>query len=197
MTTSFSQVTFEMLRKDFQIKTIEESFLPTITPVSPPAWLQHLLQLSDTTKTFLKSEKAISEAVIAPVLFAVRERFQDKIGLFSGEPLVTEKLAGICDFIISADPKSFIPETPIIVLVEAKKHDILAGIPQCVAEMYAAQQLNTDQQPVFGCVTTGLQWAFLKLENNLAVTDPNVLTIKELDGILGTLSWFIQTRLAV
>ncbi|MCU0340938.1 MAG: hypothetical protein MUE30_13725 [Spirosomaceae bacterium] len=196
MTTSFSQVTFELLRKEFQIKTIEDSFLPAITPVAAPDWLRHLLQLSDPTKTFLKSEKAISEAVIAPILFAVRERFHDKIGLFSGEPLVTEQLSGICDFIISTDPKSFIPETPIIVLVEAKKHDILAGIPQCVAEMYAAQQLNTDQKPVLGCVTTGLQWAFLKLENNLAITDSNILSIKELENILGVFHWFIQYRLA-
>ena len=32
---------------------------------------------------------------------AVEEKYRDKITIFSGEPLITEDLSGICDFLIT------------------------------------------------------------------------------------------------
>lgn len=67
--------------------------------------------------------------LIAPVLSAVKAYNADRIALFSGEALSAGDLSGVCDFIISANPKAFLPESSITVLVEAKKQDLYGGIP--------------------------------------------------------------------
>ena len=53
-------------------------------------------------------------------------------------------------------------------MVEAKKHDIEAGLAQCIAQMVAARDYNDREGSpigvVHGCVTTGDDWQFLRLE---------------------------------
>ncbi len=78
------------------------------------------------------------------------------------------------------------------ILVEAKKNDLLSGIPQCVAEMYAAQILNKNNDAVYGCVSTGLEWIFMKLENKVAITHLDVYTISEVGKILGIFGWIVN-----
>ncbi len=55
-------------------------------------------------------------------------------------------------------------------LVEAKNENMIAGIPQAIAEMIAARRFNeaagTPIDPIYGVVTTGLLWRFLKLEGD-------------------------------
>ena len=57
-------------------------------------------------------------------------------------------------------------ETPVRVVVEAKKENINAGIPQCFAELIAAQIFNVNAAPpvetLYGVVTTGTEWQFLR-----------------------------------
>ena len=115
---------------------------------------------------------------------------QNKITVFSGEPLATAELSGICDFLITKG-KLLEPKSGYLVLVEAKKQDLLSGIPQCVAEMYAAQQLNGNNDTVYGCVSTGLEWIFLKLEYKTAFADPTIFSITEIPKILGVFGWII------
>lgn len=143
-----------------------------------------------------KSEKAVSEMLIAPVLSVVKENNADKIALFSGESLTMPgELSGICDFIIAANPKAFLPEPPIIVLVEAKRQDLYSGIPQCVSEMLAAQSINEragiPYKSVYGYVTTGNEWLFMQLTGNRAITDLTVLYYPQLDRVLGVFQWII------
>jgi len=60
------------------------------------------------------------------------------------------------------------------VLVEAKAEDILGGVPQCLAEMVAAQRFNQAAGilgVVFGAVTRGILWRFLRLDGSLAQVD--------------------------
>lgn len=189
---SFSQVTRIELLKEFGISIVGESFLPDIEPISIPYWLEHIIERGKGKLTTMRTEKSISEALIAPVLIAVQEIFQDKITVFSGEPLVTEELSGVCDFLITKDPIAFDPQGGYFILVEAKKNDLLSGIPQCVAEMYAARILNNNDDIVYGCVSTGLEWIFMKLEGNTATTHPNVFTISEVDKILGVFGWMVK-----
>ena len=52
-------------------------------------------------------------------------------------------------------------------VVEAKKGDIESGFPQCIAQMIAAEMFNlkdgTVLSAIYGAVTTGDVWRFLKL----------------------------------
>ena len=75
---------------------------------------------------------------------------------------------GYCDYLIARSPKLYYLEGPLVAVVEAKREDISAGLGQCVAEMVAIQLFNekegTPMPVVYGCVTSGNLWRFLKLK---------------------------------
>lgn len=91
------------------------------------------------------TEKARSELIISPVLLQLRKLENKKISLFSGIDFNVDEekgLKGACDFIISLSDQQLFLDAPVIALVEAKKENIIQGIPQCIAEMKAAQIFN-------------------------------------------------------
>jgi hypothetical protein len=81
---------------------------------------------------------------------------------------------------------------PVVTLVEAKNENIKSGLGQCIAEMVAAQRFNQQQETpidaIYGAVTTGMIWKFLKLVNQTAFIDLDDYFIKEVDKVLGILS---------
>jgi hypothetical protein len=76
-------------------------------------------------------------------------------------------LNGICDFLLTRSTNELIIEAPAIILIEANKGELNAGWGQCAAEMVAAQKFNRaggqEIPTIYGSVTTGTQWQFLKL----------------------------------
>ena len=62
---------------------------------------------------------------------------------------------------------------------------------QCVAEMYAAQLFNAkedrDRPCIYGAVTTGDAWRFVKFEKNVAYIDHNSYYISSIEKIIGIL----------
>jgi ABC-type uncharacterized transport system substrate-binding protein len=67
---------------------------------------------------------------------------------------------------------------------------------QCVAEMVAAQsynQLKNRSIPViYGCVTSGTLWQFLKLEDGNVTIDPTNYLVTPVQKILGILKWILS-----
>ena len=197
MMFTYSQISIQDLRDKFGIIIETEPFLPIVTQIAVPDWLQTYLNINQLSPALAKSEKAVSEMLITPILSAIKDRNQGRISLFSGEPFSDGELTGICDFIFAANPKAYLPEPPIMILVEAKKQDIYGGIPQCVAEMLVAQHINQKagvaSELIFGCVTTGTEWLFLQLKGNRAITDPTILYFTDLPKILGVFQYMINT----
>ena len=76
-------------------------------------------------------------------------------------------------------------------MVEAKNDNIKSGLPQCIAEMVAARIFNEREQSavdtIFGVVTTGTMWSFLKLEDKSVLIDINEYPIENADRIFGIL----------
>jgi len=68
---------------------------------------------------------------------------------------------------------------------------MVAGIGQCLAEMVAARVFNEEnQEPVeviYGAVTTGNTWKFLRLAGDEAQVDRPEYHIKEVGRIVGIL----------
>lgn len=133
--------------------------------------------------------------IIAPILIDLRKQFQEEINLFSGVDFTVDNergLNGICDFIISHSPEVLIITAPVILVVEAKKENINAGLGQCIAEMVAAQIFNERQNQnivsIYGAVTTGTNWRFLKLENQVVSIDLTEYYLRDINKILGILS---------
>jgi hypothetical protein len=80
---------------------------------------------------------------------------------------------------------------PIAAVVEAKKNDVEAGLGQCIAQMVAAKEFNEIEQrggtPLFGCVTTGESWQFLRLAGHAVELDHRRFYLDNVAGILAAL----------
>jgi hypothetical protein len=140
------------------------------------------------------TEKARSEMIIAPILLEMKRRLNHQISLFSGTDFnvdFEQGLNGTCDFIISLSPEQLFISAPVITLVEAKNDNIKSGLGQCVAEMIAAQLFNEREgnniKSIYGVVTTGELWKFLKLEGKLVSIDLSNYPVGNANKILGIL----------
>ncbi len=181
----------------FGLTTIEDvQFLPHAVPVEPSEILAAILKENLPLATASGSEKARSELIISPVLVEVRRQLDRKIGLFSGEDFTVDveaKLSGRCDFLISRSSEQLEIEAPVVVLIEAKQADLKLGLGQCIAEMVAAQRFNQSKEKplpvIYGCVSSGILWRFLKLEGTVVTIDLTDYAITPIDRILGYLMW--------
>ena len=146
-----------------------------------------------------RSEKAKSELLISPVLLEVRKLVHNSIELFSGEEFSVDReqgLNGFCDFLLSKSTTPYIIEAPVVMLVEAKRGELDLGLGQCIAEMVAAQLFNTSKgrtiPVIYGSVTSGRLWQFLKLEGKNVIIDANEYQVTPVERILGILKWMIE-----
>lgn len=193
---AYSQITLEDLKSQLGITVTGGGFIESVTAIPVPDWLSTILSLGQGVSRY-KSERAISEEIISPVLLSVKERNIDRIALFSGVPLKSGDLYGSCDYIITGNPNDYLPEAPLIIVIEAKRQDLDTGIPQCAAEMVAARQINKEAKltydTVFGCVTTGDTWIFMKLASDTKILiDQRRFYLTELETILGVFQWMID-----
>ena len=110
--------------------------------------------------------------------------------------MLFRSLKGRCDFLLSTQFDSPIIEAPIFSVVEAKRDDFENGIPQCAAEMYASKIYNErENHPldfIYGTVTIGNSWLFLKLEGSTVYQDIREYGINELPKLLGVLQTIID-----
>jgi hypothetical protein len=111
-----------------------------------------------------------------------------------------EGLSGTPDFVLSAGALSKV--LPIVAIVDARKDDVDAGLPQCAAEVYAAYLLHkgVSRAPrrVYGCVTTGTDWKFLYFDRDAAeiVVDRSIYFLNDLPCLLGVFRGIIDVSLA-
>jgi len=192
---AYNKFTINQIRKQFDIQVTEASSLfPSITPVAPNETLRDLLTRYIPLAEAIGTEKAKSEFIVAPILAELRELRHQQISLFSGLEFNVDEaqgLTGRCDYIISQSPLQFSLTAPILVMVEAKNDNINEGLGQCMAEMIAAQRFNqregNEAKTIYGCVTTGSVWRFLKLEEKQIWIDDKQYFIESLETILGIL----------
>ncbi|MFK0733267.1 MAG: hypothetical protein ACFKPT_05930 [Gloeotrichia echinulata GP01] len=187
------------VKEAFGLKTQEGGrFIPTIeqieASVTLKAYLEESLPLASSA-----SEKARSEGIIYPILLEVRRILHRQISLFSGEDFTVDEavgLNGMCDFLLSRSPEVLEIEAPVMVIVEAKKADLRTGFGQCIAEMVAAQRFNAAKNrpvsTVYGSITSGTQWRFLKLEGDIVTIDLLDYPLPPVEEILGMLVWMLQ-----
>jgi hypothetical protein len=192
--------TIEQVKQAFGLTIVENvRFFPSIDPIVPSDTLITFLQESLPLATATGSEKARSELIISPILLEVRKILQRKISLFSGEEFSVDPSAGlngICDFLISRSPELLEIEPPVVVIVEASTADLKTGIGQCIAEMVAAEKFNEQKgnqiSAIYGCISSGTQWRFLKLEGQTVIIDLNDYPLFPVEQILAFLVWMVE-----
>jgi hypothetical protein len=185
----------------FDLYLIESAFCESLPPVSPKPEFLNIFEQYLPLAQKAKSEKAKSELLVSPILVELLRLADNQIQLFSGEEFNVDRergLNGFCDFLLSRSTISSIIQAPIVMLVEAKKGELDVGLGQCAAEMVAAQIFNTNESKlipvIYGCVTSGKLWQFLKLENKHLTIDLNEYPVKPVERILGILKWMVSSN---
>ena len=192
---AYSNFTLGQVRKAFELETVRKwGIFADIEPVEPSALLTAVLERNMPFALAIGTEKAKSELIIADVLVELCVHFDNRVSLFSGIDFnvdASKELTGVCDFLVSLSPEAFELEAPVIALVEAKNSDVKLGVAQCAAEMVAAQRFNAEQgnciPRVYGAITSGTDWLFLKLEGKTLHIDMRIYTLERCDRILGIL----------
>jgi len=193
---AYSDFSLNQVKKVFDLTEKPIHLFNDLGEIEASHWLKETLEISLKLALSSSSEKARSEFIIAPILLEIEKRNQENFSIFSGERLDVDEekgLKGECDFILSKGPISSTIQAPIFSLVEAKKNDIKEGLGQCLAQMLGAKQFNqnegNDIEIIYGCVTTGEDWQFLKLEENVIFMDIRRYYISELSNII----WIFQS----
>jgi hypothetical protein len=198
-----------MAYSDFTIKEVKEVFSLTIVEDRELFADVEAVRLDDSVMKKLyeyvplalavNTEKARSEFIIAYLLLELRSSLNNQFSLFSGIDFDVDKekrLNGFCDFIISLSTEQFFLTSPVIAVVEAKNENIIVGIGQCLAEMVAAgifnERENNAVKSIYGVVTTGSVWKFLKLNGSEAFIDRKEYHIEQPGKIMGILTEMIK-----
>ena len=192
---SYNKFTISQLKAQFGLQVTEQSGLFTAAPpVAVSDWLREALLRQRALALRGNSEKARSEYIIAPIMGEVYLQMRERANLFSGTEFNVDRkrgLNGFCDFLFCLMPFSIEIEAPIVSIVEAKKEDIQKGIPQCLAELVAAQIVNERAgRPIdtlYGGVTNGDVWKFLCLQGKVAAVDSDLYYLDNLEKIVGIL----------
>jgi hypothetical protein len=208
---AYDDFTLERVENELGVTVVTiGNLFGSIEAVAPSEWLVQTLERLMPLALRVNSEKARSEFIIAPVLGEVQYQVRSSISLFSGKEFnvdASKGLTGRCDFLMSRKPNSYTISAPVVTvaygrsetLVEAKNEDMVSGLGQCIAEMVASQMFNLKAGKVipviFGVVTTGSSWQFLKLEGETASIDSTEHYIDRVDVILGILMECIRSTL--
>ena len=153
---AYSDWTLETVKKAFHLEEVNTAgIFSDIEPVAPSAHLTTTLERNVPLAFAMGTEKAKSELIVSAVLVELWEHCNRSISFFSGIDFNVDAengLTGVCDFLVSLSPAQFHLEAPAIILVEAKRDNLTAGLGQCVAEMVAAQRFNAEQGNDIPCV---------------------------------------------
>lgn len=193
---AYSDFTLTQLQQRFGLRLDGTTDLfADVAELDLPPELATTLQRYMPVARDLSTEKARSELLVMPFLMELKLQHYDKLSVFSGIDFTVDAEVGLngrCDFIISRSAEQLELQSPACVLVEAKKEDIVAGVPQCLAEMIAAQRFNQradrDVPIVYGAVTTGFQWRFLSLQGTQARIDAAEYAIQLPRRLFGVLT---------
>ena len=195
---AYSDFSLDRAITDFQLETCKATLFVESKSVSPSDWLVQSLDRGRSSALPAGNEKARSEFLVAPILLELKEYYAERLEIYSGRNLDVEAkrgLSGECDFLLGRGPGFWGVRSPLLAVVEAKRNDIDIGLGQCVAQMVGIQSFNESQakensetvEAIFGCVTTGEIWQFLRLQDKTLTMDRDRFYIDRLDRILGCL----------
>jgi hypothetical protein len=193
-----------MAYSDFDLKTVVRTFdlaedrdadlFASVEPMELNAYLVAWLAEFGPVALGVNSEKARSEYIVIPILAEAKRRAGPPVNVLPGVAFDVDRasgLTGFCDFLIARSAEFYYVQAPIVAVVEAKKEDLISGLGQCAAAMVAIRLFNEREgstiPAVFGCVTSGSNWRFLKLEGQVLSIDRPEYYLRDVAKILGIL----------
>lgn len=194
-TMSYSDFSVEDVKQRFKLSFEEgQDLFASVPAVEVSSLLRETLADNLSLAFALSTEKARSELIVAPVLLEVRRQVDRQMSLFSGVDFnvaADQGLRGVCDFLLSRSREQLFIEAPVVAIVEAKNEDLKPGIGQCVAQMMAARLFNQRKDrefpSLYGAVTSGTNWRFLRLADDSTYVDLSEYHISHVGQIVAIL----------
>lgn len=197
---AFRDFTFPQVQERLGLRVEDADLFSAVPPFAVREEIAAFVQDGVVLALANSTEKAKSEFIIAPVLLELRRSLGPKFVLFSGvewEVDVERGLNGYCDFILGRGPSQHILQAPYVAIVEAKNDLIRTGLGQCIAAMVAAWVSNEREgipiTAVYGVVSTGAAWKFLRMRGEVVTMDTPEYFIDNLPKIMGILKWIVET----
>ena len=203
---AFSSFSISKVKDELGVDLDEAGdFFVNVATVAVSSLLVNTLKLSIPLALKIDTEKARSEMIVTPILLEVYQQLDGKISLFSGVDWDVDDALGLrgrCDFLMGLSHEQRTIEALVLAIVEVKNDDTAAGIAQCLAEMVAARIFNqrhgNNITTIYGIVTTGSTWKFMRLIDKTAHIDATEYYINELQRIVGIIvSMFTASGVAL
>lgn len=180
------------VQKIYQIKYQEKLFIKNKEIPLPQSFIDDFKFNKENIDIF-SSEAARSELIISPLLREMYKKHSQNYSFWIQKSIFFDaKLSGTPDYIFSKKSPlgKTVLETPIVIVVEAKKNDFEQGWGQCLAELVASQKINKNSnKSVFGIVTDGNLWQFGQLKKDIFTKNEENYTVDNLAKLYGALEF--------
>lgn len=178
-----------------QVTEVQEDFIsPVLFPVHD--YFRASLKARLASWPVNCSESAICENLLYPVLQEVALAYADVLVVWSHIPIYRgEELLGIPDYVIAKrSPFSKeVLETPLAMIMEAKKNDFDQGWAQCLAAMCAAQGMNDNSRRIiYGGVSDGFIWRFGRLQGAMFARNSQEYSLTHLDELMAAVNHMLS-----
>ncbi|MBF0100838.1 MAG: hypothetical protein HQK77_08025 [Desulfobacterales bacterium] len=189
---SYKNFTLEKVIYDFSLELLKVPLFDNVRPISMSNSYSKILAKGLKIALPTGSEKIRNELIVMPILLEVQDINNEIFSIHSGVNLNVDKkkgLVGECDFVLSLSKITEFVDLPVFCIVEAEKQDIESGLGQCASQMVASRLLNQKRnkniESIFGCVTTGAEWHFLKLQDEKLLLDSGEYYIRNVNELIG------------
>ena len=193
--------TISEVQEKFRITYTEDDFVKS-EPSNPSSEFLRDFEFTREHINVFASEASRCETIIFPILKESYKAYADQYALWIKQSIVYDDvLNGIPDYFISTRSElgKTVVGSPLILLVEAKKNDFEQGWAQCLAELVAAQKINTKNMngsaafPVFGIVTDGTLWQFGRLIGDTFTQNRADFALTNLPTLFGAVNAVFKT----
>ncbi|MDM8547604.1 hypothetical protein QUF61_14025 [Candidatus Venteria ishoeyi] len=179
----------------YKIKYQEAHFISD-QEVSPSPGLIQDFEFNQENIDLFVSEASRSKLIISPLLRELYKNHYHQYAFWIQKRIAfDDMLCGTPDYIFSKKSAlgKTVLESPVVIVVEAKKNDFEQGWGQCLAELLASQKINQDNQcPVYGIVTDGNLWQFGRLIVDIFTKNTENYTIDNIPKLYGALEFLVN-----
>ena len=186
------------VQKAYGIKYEDGAFVVP-TELAPSNEFQQRLRFAVENVDVFSSEGSRAELIIAPILMDIYQKYAATFSFWVQKPMSADPvLSGVPDYMFGTKSPlgKTVLESPLVLIVEAKKNDFEQGWGQCLAELVAAQIINQNTtKPVYGIVTDGLIWRFGRLTTDVFTQDMGIYDFARLAELFGAIDFVLTASL--
>lgn len=194
---AYIDFSIDSVASDLGLNLSTSDLFPDLVRRPVPPWLPEYLERG--RRNLQANEKAKGEFVVSPILQACQEQSPVPLTILSGVELDVDPergLVGECDYILSATEPIPAIRAPLVAIIQVKLRYVEDAIWPCFARMAGARLFNKRAgEPtgeVFGCVTDGSTWHFLRLSAGGAEIDRRTFYISKVGSILAVFGTILE-----